>query len=120
MSEIKVDKVKGRQAAASGPEVTFDSSGNISFGGNIASTGLPIIINTARGGISKEDDLIFLIDYEKCFNKLGDRCKTIIKERAKKSKYNEISEIINIPPKNVPGIISRCVKQLNLCLHVDR
>ena len=39
MSEIKVDKVKGRQAAASGPEVTFDSTGNISFGGNIASTG---------------------------------------------------------------------------------
>ena len=35
MSEIKVDKVKGRQAAASGPEVTFDSTGNISFGGNI-------------------------------------------------------------------------------------
>ena len=39
MSEIKVDKVKGRQAAASGAEVTFDSTGNISFGGNIASTG---------------------------------------------------------------------------------
>ena len=39
MSEIKVDKVKGRQAAASGPEVTFDATGNISFGGNIASTG---------------------------------------------------------------------------------
>ena len=39
MSEIKVDKVKGRQAPASGPEVTFDSSGNISFAGNISSTG---------------------------------------------------------------------------------
>ena len=39
MSEIKVDKVKGRQAAASGPEVTFDATGNISFGGNISSTG---------------------------------------------------------------------------------
>ena len=31
MSEIKVDKVKGRQAAANGPEVTFDSTGNISL-----------------------------------------------------------------------------------------
>ena len=39
MSEIKVDKVKGRQAAANGPEVTFDSTGNISFAGNISSTG---------------------------------------------------------------------------------
>ena len=39
MSEIRVDKVKGRQAAASGPEVTFDSTGNISFAGNISSTG---------------------------------------------------------------------------------
>ena len=39
MSEIKVDKLKGLQVGASGPEVTFDSAGNLTYDGNANLTG---------------------------------------------------------------------------------